>query len=278
MSASTAVDLGWGRLGKGGAAQVTDTGVWSSYRISGECQSSVSISEDPGLSLGRGWTAGNNVPQIPGQSWERSSQPQAGKSSWAVGSESQRATFLPLLASGWPSPPRAESRWAGPQGRPEGRGGCPGTVERLTGSLTPNALCRDGAHQQRRGQQRRQRRQRGRPGSRCPGRQLTGRRRWGRRGPGPRGPGLGRGLGGAWGLLRFWGLLCRQRGRQQQLRPHLAKLLPEPAVPPQILNGAPQVSPDPFTCPHTPALRALLHIPVGPFPNAASDLSRRLGS
>lgn len=115
MSASTTVDLGRGHLGKGGAAQVTDTGVWSSSRMSGECQSSVSIGEDPGLSLGRGWTAGNNVPQIPGQSWERSSQPQAGKSSWAMGSESQRATFLPLLAAGWPSPPQAESRWAGPQ-------------------------------------------------------------------------------------------------------------------------------------------------------------------
>lgn len=41
--------------GKGGAARVTDAGVWSSRRMSGECLSSVSIGENRGLSLGRGW-------------------------------------------------------------------------------------------------------------------------------------------------------------------------------------------------------------------------------
>lgn len=157
------------------------------------------------------------------------------------------ANLLPLQAAGprhpglpWATLGRpGRSLWVGLRGRPEGRGVAPGTGGRPAGSLTPHALCRDGAQQQQWRQQ-----QRRSPGGRRPGRGRPGERRWGPRGPG--------GLGGTRELLRFWGLMCCQWWRQQQLRPHLSKLFPEPAVPPQILNGEPQVSPGPLHLPAHP--------------------------
>lgn len=160
-------------------------------------------------------------------------------------------------------------------------GGTPGNTEwgrrdcglEVRGSLTPNALCRDGLQHHHHQQRRRQRR----PGRRRPPRR-------GRRPPGPgqrgqrRGPGLwprlGRELCGARGLFQFPGLICPQRGRRQQLDPGFSKLLPEPAVPPEILNRAPEVSPDPqaLSPASTSPLCALFPTPVGPSPNTHSDL------
>nr|XP_011727313.1 keratin, type II cytoskeletal 2 oral-like [Macaca nemestrina] len=71
------------------------------------------------------------------------------------------------------------------------------------------------------------------------------------------------------------GLLRRQPGwrrRQQQRGQHLTKLLPEPAVPPQILNPAPEASLDQPPSPSGGPRSELPRTPAGPLPSAASDL------
>ncbi|XP_030795556.1 keratin, type II cytoskeletal 2 oral-like [Rhinopithecus roxellana] len=72
------------------------------------------------------------------------------------------------------------------------------------------------------------------------------------------------------------GLLRRQPGwrrrRQQQRGQHLTKLLPEPAVPPQILNPAPEASSDQPPSPSGRLRSELPRTPAGPLPSAASDL------
>ncbi|XP_011786081.1 PREDICTED: keratin, type II cytoskeletal 2 oral-like [Colobus angolensis palliatus] len=71
------------------------------------------------------------------------------------------------------------------------------------------------------------------------------------------------------------GLLRRQpgwRGQQQQRGQHLTKLLSEPAVPPQILNPAPEASSDQPPSPSGRPRSELPRTPAGPLPSAASDL------
>ncbi|KAL4701414.1 hypothetical protein H8959_015418 [Pygathrix nigripes] len=72
------------------------------------------------------------------------------------------------------------------------------------------------------------------------------------------------------------GLLRRQPGwrrrRQQQRGQHLTKLLLEPAVPPQILNPAPEASSDQPPSPSGRPRSELPRTPAGPLPSAASDL------
>ncbi|XP_011903998.1 PREDICTED: keratin, type II cytoskeletal 2 oral-like [Cercocebus atys] len=79
----------------------------------------------------------------------------------------------------------------------------------------------------------------------------------------------GRGGAGGAGASLVPGLLRRQSGwrrRQQQRGQHLTKLLPEPAVPPQILNPAPEASSDQPPSPSAgPALSSPAP-PRGPFP------------